>query len=72
MTGHSSNHLKRISGITDLRGGLETLGPISSLEYGEDMPEDQLAKRAQVIGSMSDYSVYQLSEATQHKQYVEC
>ena len=40
MTGQSSNTLKRISGITELQGGLETLGPISSLEYGEEMPED--------------------------------
>ena len=38
----------------------------------DGIPEDMLAKRAQAIGTMSSYSIYQLSEATQHKQYMEC
>lgn len=33
---------------------------------------DLLAKRAQLVGTMSSYSVYQLSEASQHRQFVEC
>ena len=37
-----------------------------------EMPDDLLAQRAQLIGTMTSYSVYQLSEGTEHKQYVEC
>ena len=33
---------------------------------------DPIARRAQLIGTMSSYSVYQLSEGTEHKQFVEC
>lgn len=36
------------------------------------MPDDALAKRVQAIGTMSSYSVYQLSEGTEHKAFVEC
>ena len=62
-----------ISGISDLRR-LETLGGVSSGQKSDDdfgidsdeIQDDQLARRAQMIGTMSSYSVYQLSEATQH------
>ena len=51
---------KRISGITDIQH-LETLGSRMSTMSNND----PLAKRAQLIGTMSSYSVYQLSEASQ-------
>ena len=71
---HARNELKRISGITDLQR-LETLGANSDDNFGlesEQLPDDMLARRAQMLGTISSYSVYQLSEATEHNQYVEC
>ena len=58
------NNLKRISGITDI-GHLETLGQQSSRD--SMISNNDLLRRAQMVGTMSSYSVYQLSEGTVHK-----
>ena len=50
-----SNFNKRISGITDLQQ-LETLQNGSS--RGSAISNDMLAKRAQLVGTLSSYSVY--------------
>lgn len=44
----------------------------SSAPRSSDVSQDMLAKRAQVIGTLTSYSVYQLSEANTHRQYIEC
>ena len=59
--------MKRISGITDLRG-LETIGPgtIEEEEKEDDDDEDEeeelyddmLIRRAQALGTMSSHSLY--------------
>ena len=39
---------------------------------GSGITDDALVRRVQAIGTMSSYSVYQLSEGTEHKAFVEC